>query len=1133
MRKNITLLCLLMLVLVLESSGQSSLKFNGTNSYVSLGNDAALHLQSFTLEAWVKVEGTGIAASSGTGGLNAVPVIAKGRGEADAPSNLNMNYFLGIDANRKLTADFEEASGPNHPVVSKATIPNAVWTHVAVTYEPVSAVLKLYINGVRDTIKDLGSNKIPADVSIQPAAIGSALNSTNAPAGFFNGEIDEARIWNVARTDSDIARNYRSELTSGTGLVARYGMNENGGTVAANSITTASNGTLVNNPLWTTGYSFSGIAPPPGFVTTNVSTGWNQATGLTFNSTGSQMFVWEKAGKVWVVENNVKKLLIDISPEVGNYRDFGLLSFALSPQFETNGYFYLFYSVDRHHLLNYGTSSYSPTKDEYYNATIHRLTRYTAVRTATGYTVDTLTRKVLIGTTKKNGIPAVYSNHGPGTLLFGTDGTLLLNAGDGASSSSVDTGNASETYYAQALADTIITPAQNVGAYRAQLLQSYDGKILRIDPETGYGVPGNPFYDAANPDSVRSKVWALGIRNAFRMTLKPGTGSTNPADGNPGTIYMGDVGYNTWEELDVVNKPGINFGWPIFEGLTPHPSYSIKKIYNYYAPNPLYGTGGCTQKYFYFTDLIKQATASGTASFNNPCNTSQRIPSTVNTFIHTRPIIDWHHTSGPSRTGTFNSSGAATVINIGAAGSPVSGPQFMGDCGIGGVFYTHNDFPPAYQNTYIFGDYVNKWIRNITTDVNDMPKAVSNAIDSGTAMVAFAVNPAQNGLYYINYTPTASAIKKITYNQPNQPPVAVAASDKKFGASPVTVNFTGTGSIDPEGHTLSYVWNFGDGTSSTEANPSHTFTSSGSAPVNDTVILTVQDGAGGKDSASIIISVNNTPPQVTITNPVNNTLYPTTHDTTYNLQANVADVEEPDNGKLSYQWQTIMHHHEHEHPEPIDTNRITTTQLSTVGCDELYYYRILLTVTDPQGLATTREVRVYPTCSQRVTSYTLVSAVAPYQDIKTLNNGDTLNLATLPTKSLNIRANTNPPTVGSVELVLSGAQTKDQIETNAPYALFSDNGGNYYSWTPAVGNYYLQSYPYSAAKATGNVGTGLNAGFTVINKTPPVTMINLKHGKELTYVNDKSFVYYPNLFDHRYTLPVQKKSGNRALITEK
>ena len=522
-------------------------------------------------------------------------------------------------------------------------------------------------------------------------------------------------------------------------------------------------------------------------------------------------------GKVWVVENNIKSLIIDITEEVGAYGDLGLLGFALDPLFDVNGYFYLLYTVDRHYLLDYGTSRYSATTSYNYSATIHRLTRFTATPVTNGYSVNPASRKMIIGSTRNNGIPAVSPYHGPGSLLFARDGSLLVSSGDAASASATDTGSASDTYYSLALSNGIITSAENVGAFRSQLLESYCGKILRIDPSTGNGLPSNPYYDPANPASPRSKVWTLGLRNPFRMSIKPGTGSTNPADGNPGSIYLGDVGHLTWEELDVVDKGGMNLGWPIFEGLTFHALYPTKNVYNYNAPNPAYGTSGCTQQYFYFRDLIKQATASGTASFSNPCN-GQPIPSAIKTFMHKRPTIDWQHgTTGPSRTGTFSGTGSATVINIGAAGSPVSGPQFGGNCAIGGVFYSYNDFPPEYVNTYFFADYTKHWIRNLATDANDAPTRVSNVIDTG-AIVALATNPVEGGLYFIDFT---STIKKITYNNNNQPPVAVASADKTFGKGPLTVNFTGSGSSDPDNQPLTYVWNFGDGTTETIANPSH------------------------------------------------------------------------------------------------------------------------------------------------------------------------------------------------------------------------------------------------------------------------------------------------------------------------
>jgi hypothetical protein len=82
----------------------------------------------------------------------------------------------------------------------------------------------------------------------------------------------------------------------------------------------------------------------------------------------------------------------------------------------------------------------------------------------------------------------------------------------------------------------------------------------------------------------------------------------------------------------------------------------------------------------------------------------------------------------------------------------------------------------------------------------------------------------------------------------------------------------------------------------------------------------------------------------------------------------------------------------------------------------------------------------------QLASFTLVNADTD-QDIQQLTAGITLNLATLPTRNLNIRANTSPTTVGSVVFDLSGAQTRSQTETLAPYALFSDVSGNYNPWT--------------------------------------------------------------------------------------
>ncbi len=283
------------------------------------------------------------------------------------------------------------------------------------------------------------------------------------------------------------------------------------------------------------------------------------------------------------------------------------LGFALDPNFDVNGFIYVLYVVDRHHLVNFGTGSYNAATNQYYDATIGRVTRYKTITTANGLEADVNTRTILIGESITTGIPILHESHGIGSLHFAADGSLLISTGDAASYTATDKGSLSVTYYVQALADGILKPKENVGAYRAQLIDCLDGKLLRINPVTGDGIPSNPFYDPALPRSAKSRVWAMGFRNPFRFSIRPNTGSTNMLTGDIGEVYLGDVGYNTFEELNIIKEGGTNFGWPIFEGHKYHTSYAALANYtaNQDEPNPLFGTGGCTLQYFNFQQLIK------------------------------------------------------------------------------------------------------------------------------------------------------------------------------------------------------------------------------------------------------------------------------------------------------------------------------------------------------------------------------------------------------------------------------------------------------------------------------------------------------------------------------------------------
>ena len=119
---------------------------------------------------------------------------------------------------------------------------------------------------------------------------------------------------------------------------------------------------------------------PSGFNDAVVVSGFNAPVGFTFDANG-RMYVWEKSGNVWIVDNGTRlpNPLIDLSEEVGNWRDHGCLGFTLDPAFLSNGRIYLFYTVDRNYLMNYGQPGYDPDADQYLSATIMRVTRYTAI----------------------------------------------------------------------------------------------------------------------------------------------------------------------------------------------------------------------------------------------------------------------------------------------------------------------------------------------------------------------------------------------------------------------------------------------------------------------------------------------------------------------------------------------------------------------------------------------------------------------------------------------------------------------------------------------------------------------------------------------------------------------------------
>jgi glucose/arabinose dehydrogenase len=245
-----------------------------------------------------------------------------------------------------------------------------------------------------------------------------------------------------------------------------------------------------------------------------------------------KLWVMEQAGRVWIVDlksgERSKKPFLDISKDVSRKaNEQGLLGLAFAPDFQKSGRFYVnFTDKDQHTRIVRFTSKDKTTTDP---STAEVLLRY-----------------------KQD-----FNNHNGGWVGFGPDDMLYIGNGDGGSA--------------------------NDPKKHGQALDSFLGKILRIDVsgETGYRVPpDNPFVKKAG---AKPEIWAYGVRNPWRCSF----------DRKTGDFWMGDVGQNAWEEINAIpfrKGSGANYGWSLREGeiATPKkntggkaPRGSIEPVYVY------------------------------------------------------------------------------------------------------------------------------------------------------------------------------------------------------------------------------------------------------------------------------------------------------------------------------------------------------------------------------------------------------------------------------------------------------------------------------------------------------------------------------------------------------------------------
>ncbi len=246
------------------SLSQTAINFSGADSYISIDDSPELRLSEFTIECWFMRRDTGVSVMTGTDSIYAVPIIA--RGIEEDPGEANMNYFLGIRREDSiLIAAFEESNagdnpGKNHHLAGFTTINKNTWYHAAVTYDGV--YLKLYLNGILESALEI--DKQPMNQSNIKTVIGGVLITGDILAGYFNGLVDEIRIWNYARTREKLLNEINNEISiPRTGLVIRLGLNEGSGNdisyTGIPGLNPDINGSTWN---WSPGTHFENINPP-------------------------------------------------------------------------------------------------------------------------------------------------------------------------------------------------------------------------------------------------------------------------------------------------------------------------------------------------------------------------------------------------------------------------------------------------------------------------------------------------------------------------------------------------------------------------------------------------------------------------------------------------------------------------------------------------------------------------------------------------------------------------------------------------------------------------------------------------------------------------------------------------------
>jgi glucose/arabinose dehydrogenase len=378
----------------------------------------------------------------------------------------------------------------------------------------------------------------------------------------------------------------------------------------------------------------------------------------------------------------------------------------------------------------------------------------------------------------------------------------------------------------------------------------------------------------------------------------------NVRPGANNEIWIGDVGWTNWEEINLIpnTTDGImrNFGWPCYEGNGRQAGYDGA---NLPICENLYTTSEAITPFF--------------------------------TYSHSLPVFQ----NDPCPSGS----------------SAIAGIAFE--------FYSGGPYPSRYDGALFFADYSRNCIWAVLNGANGTPdpSTIENFVVGASGPVDLQVSP-DGELFYAGFN--GGTIRRIKYcGAGNQCPIAVIAASATIGTAPLTVNFSGNGSSDPDADPLTYGWDLNGDlifTDSTAVQTSYTFTQPGSYIVR----LRVTDSKGASDTASLVIVVSggtaNTPPTVSIDSPAAGTTWKVGDTITFSGSA--TDAQDGQLPASALSWSLFLWHC----PSTCHTHSIQdfpgVGSGSFVAPDHEYpsYLELTLRATDTGELTDTKTIRLDP-----------------------------------------------------------------------------------------------------------------------------------------------------------------------------